>query len=1186
MFADDFFGSWVFKSPAVFRQAIRSIGVLVQTLQRVGLALSLDKTVILLATSGTSAASVLGPYKRFIEDETYLQIPVGQNKVLFKVVGAHKYLGAKLSYQGFEALNLRHRLATAWGSFWRLHSILIHKSLAMQTRVRLWQACVMSVLRYSIHHVGLPTNGPQLIRQAVHRQLRLIARSPAHLWHVSSADILKRLNVVDPWATLCKQFSGPSDASSQVSPVTRSLTTWHNILRVTFEATHSADSPNPQWMGAVSSHTIVAPTPEVPRVSDASERRVHAFRVLTCAKCQQQFASLSALRVHEAAKHFTVNDTQLQSTGSSHPPPSTSVPAKPVASESVEPTKSKAIVRRQVQAHSQADCMTQGLPSFLVSADPQTRFSWLHAQRGLCICRHCGRDCARWDELKIHIFTRSCRVLFPNAVDMVSSTAPLNHVSPYWRQDLRDLAAGSWETLLLHMKRAESRCYQYCPICGQWLIRPRGITHHVQAHHSWASPALIHARVHSKFYCRGLALSTPCHYCGVRYKGDQAKHASECAMIIWVKFLKLLLHPSSLKDPRKRHGPGRSDRGGAPGGCSRAHSLADHGTPGPQDVRASDPLHRDQCPSEPLLSSSSVSRGFHGHPSSQGDTSGTRAESTEVHEVQRQGTGRERTKESLVADSGATREGSTTTIPCGSVDRKCRASTAGQRTLQSFGFRRASGEDGTTPSSACGCPERPRTIDLVGHVSGNSAPSYSGGSSGQGGGGMASTQGHQSFSSDTASQSNPLADMGFRAGQADSSTGHRPGSKAGGHSPQYPYGAELLQVRSVEPRPENPGEPRRSSTFDGQRNNRHAQRDHCTVSGRGCHAQLSPNAKVDSQHVRGGGHVCTDFGITRSQSLQNVDNHGGLGRKLGLAARGHDTSSGEARPLPAGASDRTRTATAEAQTWIRSLALLNRANDCYANSTILAILWTTALYSSLDEVSHKPALQDDIGALVSTGLPSCPSAPPVHLWSRPAWARLLRHWPDTGRQQDAAEFLNHFRQACALRHFQSTWHIITREGLLDSGSVCPLLLQCELEALPLTRGVCMLQSIIEAWHGLPGTPTLAAGTTCVALQLNRFRTQEGVVLKTQTPVTLPRTVHLPMWVEGSVASSRFLLSAVVFHLGSSPFRGHYRTLLVEKQGRAWLTEDGIAASPPNRSYVKTIQENAYLLFLRLGSGPE
>ena len=132
----------------------------------------------------------------------------------------------------------------------------------------------------------------------------------------------------------------------------------------------------------------------------------------------------------------------------------------------------------------------------------------------------------------------------------------------------------------------------------------------------------------------------------------------------------------------------------------------------------------------------------------------------------------------------------------------------------------------------------------------------------------------------------------------------------------------------------------------------------------------------------------------------------------------------------------------------------------------------------------------------------------------------------------------------------------------------------------------MLQSIIEAWHGLPGTPTLAAGTTCVALQLNRFRTQEGVVLKTQTPVTLPRTVHLPMWVEGSVASSRFLLSAVVFHLGSSPFRGHYRTLLVEKQGRAWLTEDGIAASPPNRSYVKTIQENAYLLFLRLGSGPE
>ena len=53
LFADDVFGSWVFYSPTSFKQAVRAIGVLVRTLQSVGLELSMEKTVILLATAGT-----------------------------------------------------------------------------------------------------------------------------------------------------------------------------------------------------------------------------------------------------------------------------------------------------------------------------------------------------------------------------------------------------------------------------------------------------------------------------------------------------------------------------------------------------------------------------------------------------------------------------------------------------------------------------------------------------------------------------------------------------------------------------------------------------------------------------------------------------------------------------------------------------------------------------------------------------------------------------------------------------------------------------------------------------------------------------------------------------------------------------------------------------------------------------
>ncbi|CAE7262561.1 unnamed protein product [Symbiodinium sp. CCMP2592] len=281
MFADDFFGSWTYRSPDAFRAAIRSIGTLVHTLKRVGLELSLEKTVLLMASTGTSVSSVVGGYRVYKEGATYLQIPVGQSRVLFKVVSSHKYLGARLSYQGFELLNLKHRLATAWGSFWRLHSILISRALPLHTRTRLWMACVFSVLRYSLHHVGLPKTGPLLIRQAVHRQLRMIARSPAHLWHVPSSDILVRLGVEDPWMLLSKQFPG---ARSTQAPMhqTPQHQLWSHKLAASFSLQPLATEP-PTSPGNSGSQ-ISFPARRITSTDQdilhcASERRVHAYRL-------------------------------------------------------------------------------------------------------------------------------------------------------------------------------------------------------------------------------------------------------------------------------------------------------------------------------------------------------------------------------------------------------------------------------------------------------------------------------------------------------------------------------------------------------------------------------------------------------------------------------------------------------------------------------------------------------------------------------------------------------------------------------------------------------------------------------------------------------------------------------------------------------------------------------------------
>ena len=78
LFADDVFGSWLFQTPTTFRKAIRAVGVLIDVIQKAGLKLSMDKTVILLLAQGTSAPSILSGIRRFIDKIPHLLVPIGR----------------------------------------------------------------------------------------------------------------------------------------------------------------------------------------------------------------------------------------------------------------------------------------------------------------------------------------------------------------------------------------------------------------------------------------------------------------------------------------------------------------------------------------------------------------------------------------------------------------------------------------------------------------------------------------------------------------------------------------------------------------------------------------------------------------------------------------------------------------------------------------------------------------------------------------------------------------------------------------------------------------------------------------------------------------------------------------------------------------------------------------------------
>ena len=202
---------------------------------------------------------------------------------------------------------------------------------------------------------------------------------------------------------------------------------------------------------------------------------------------------------------------------------------------------------------------------------------------------------------------------------------------------------------------------------------------------------------------------------------------------------------------------------------------------------------------------------------------------------------------------------------------------------------------------------------------------------------------------------------------------------------------------------------------------------------------------------------------------------------------------------------------------IRRAKLLNQGNECYANSVLLAVLWTSALHNP-SEARVRQSLHDDLQALLR-------SSAPQHVWSRPLIQRCLRRWPHNGRQLDAADFLQHFAQAAQFTHFQGSWSIMSEGSLRDCGGVSPLVLQCDLQDLPLHRGICPLQSVVQHWQSAASQPALHAGTACVAIQLNRFTVVDRAVHKLSTLVSLSSTIRLPCWVEGFLRQREYRISA-------------------------------------------------------------
>ena len=199
-YADDLLAKWSFFNKEEIHEAVRQIGVILDVLETIGMHINTTKSVILIRLSGKHSRAIKKKLFTKQQGQTGLLIPRAHGPATFlPIVHQHSYLGIKISFHQFEDYTLQYRLHIGRIAFLRLRPWLLKRhSYPLDLRLQLWQACIRSSCLHGLQATGLTPGGLQKLHRHLVADLRRIARSPSHITHETTADLLQRLNVPMP----------------------------------------------------------------------------------------------------------------------------------------------------------------------------------------------------------------------------------------------------------------------------------------------------------------------------------------------------------------------------------------------------------------------------------------------------------------------------------------------------------------------------------------------------------------------------------------------------------------------------------------------------------------------------------------------------------------------------------------------------------------------------------------------------------------------------------------------------------------------------------------------------------------------------------------------------------------------------------------------------------------------------
>ena len=138
---------------------------------------------------------------------------------------SHDYLGTVIAYRDAQSKTVTHRLKKARGQYSQLRkTINSARIVSNRPRYHIWRAGVLSAATYGLLSVGVTGTSKRSLQAMASRQMRAIARRPAHLTHLTNAQVRQALNAEEPLArcmhrerNICRSLMRWPDCSRTIS---------------------------------------------------------------------------------------------------------------------------------------------------------------------------------------------------------------------------------------------------------------------------------------------------------------------------------------------------------------------------------------------------------------------------------------------------------------------------------------------------------------------------------------------------------------------------------------------------------------------------------------------------------------------------------------------------------------------------------------------------------------------------------------------------------------------------------------------------------------------------------------------------------------------------------------------------------------------------------------------------------